>query len=66
MHDPHAALATYVTVFQQIGIGAIVIGVALAAASPWLKKLAHAPEGGAGVITESAEIPKAAETRAPN
>ncbi|MGE3302608.1 MAG: peptide MFS transporter [Hyphomonadaceae bacterium] len=39
--DPHAALATYVSVFQQIGVGAIVIGVLLAAASPWLKRLAH-------------------------
>lgn len=39
--DPHAALTTYVGVFQQIGIGAIIIGIALAALSPWLKKLSH-------------------------
>jgi POT family proton-dependent oligopeptide transporter len=39
--DPHAALATYVKVFQQIGWGAVAIGVALAGASFWLKKLAH-------------------------
>ena len=39
--DPHAALATYVTVFTQIGWGAVIIGVVLGAASPWLKKLAH-------------------------
>lgn len=39
--DPHAALATYVSVFTQIGIGAIVIGLIMAAASPQLKKLAH-------------------------
>jgi POT family proton-dependent oligopeptide transporter len=64
--DPHAALTTYVGVFQQIGIGAIVLGVALAAASPWLKKLAHAPVGGDGVLTESAELAAAAKTRAPN
>jgi POT family proton-dependent oligopeptide transporter len=39
--DPHAALATYVSVFTQIGIGAIALGLLMAAASPWLKKLAH-------------------------
>ncbi|MBL8549495.1 MAG: MFS transporter [Hyphomonadaceae bacterium] len=39
--DPHAALATYVQVFQQIGWGAIVIGVLLGVASPFLNKLAH-------------------------
>ncbi|MEJ0023763.1 MAG: oligopeptide:H+ symporter [Alphaproteobacteria bacterium] len=64
--DPHAALNTYVGVFQQIGIGAIVIGVGLAAASPWLKKLAHAPEGGTGTLPESAELAEAAKTRAPS
>ena len=41
MLDPHAALATYVDVFTQIGIGAIVLGLVLGAASPWLKKLAQ-------------------------
>ncbi len=40
--DPHAALATYVTVFQQIGWGAVAIGVVLGIASPFLNKLAHA------------------------
>ncbi len=39
--DPHAALATYVSVFNQIGWIAIGIGVALGALSPWLKRLAH-------------------------
>jgi POT family proton-dependent oligopeptide transporter len=39
--DPHAALATYVSVFQQIGWGAIAIGIVLGVLSPWLKKLAH-------------------------
>jgi POT family proton-dependent oligopeptide transporter len=50
--DPHAALATYVTVFQQIGWGAIVIGVVLGIASPFLARLAHehlAPEADAAV-----------------
>lgn len=44
--DPHAALATYVAVFQQIGWGAIAVGVLLGLASPFLNKLAHpeAPE----------------------
>jgi POT family proton-dependent oligopeptide transporter len=64
--DPHAALTTYVGVFQQIGIGAIVLGVALAAASPWLKKLAHAPESGTGTLPESAEVTEAVKTRAPS
>ncbi|MGE3142026.1 MAG: peptide MFS transporter [Hyphomonadaceae bacterium] len=41
--DPAAALAVYVGVFQQIGWFAIAVGAALAAASPWLKKLAHPP-----------------------
>ncbi|MGD9981417.1 MAG: peptide MFS transporter [Hyphomonadaceae bacterium] len=39
--DPAAALATYVQVFQQIGWGAIIIGVTLGVASIWLRKLAH-------------------------
>jgi POT family proton-dependent oligopeptide transporter len=39
--DPGAALATYVEVFGQIGVIAIVIGVALGLASPWLARLAH-------------------------
>ena len=39
--DPEAALNTYVTVFQQLGIGAIALGVILGAASFWLKRLAH-------------------------
>lgn len=39
--DPHAALATYVQVFQQIGWVAIGIGVALGLASPLLNRLAH-------------------------
>jgi POT family proton-dependent oligopeptide transporter len=39
--DPHAALATYVEVFNQIGWVAIWIGVGLGVASPFLKYLAH-------------------------
>jgi proton-dependent oligopeptide transporter, POT family len=39
--DPAKALATYVSTFQAIGLGGIVLGAALLAASPWLKKLAH-------------------------
>ena len=42
--DPQAALATYVDVFQQLGAGAITLGLALAGVSPWLKKLAHRGE----------------------
>lgn len=39
--DPQAALATYVEVFEQIGWGAIAIGVVMAALSPLLQRLAH-------------------------
>jgi hypothetical protein len=39
--DRAAALATYVNVFQQIGWGAVIIGVLLGLASPWLHHLAH-------------------------
>ncbi len=39
--DPHAALATYVTVFNQIGWYAIWIGVGLGVLSPFLRYLAH-------------------------
>ncbi len=39
--DRAAALATYVNVFQQIGWGAVIIGVVLGLASPWLHHLAH-------------------------
>jgi POT family proton-dependent oligopeptide transporter len=39
--DPARALATYVQVFQQVGWGAIGIGVALGVLSFWLRKLAH-------------------------
>jgi POT family proton-dependent oligopeptide transporter len=39
--DPHAALATYVTVFSQIGWVSIWIGVGLGVLSPFLKFLAH-------------------------
>lgn len=39
--DPGAALATYVTIFGQLGWWTIGIGVALGLASPILKKLAH-------------------------
>jgi POT family proton-dependent oligopeptide transporter len=42
--DPQAALATYVDVFNRIGWGAIVIGIALGLASPFLRKLAHPRE----------------------
>jgi POT family proton-dependent oligopeptide transporter len=46
--DPHAALATYVKVFTEIGWGAVIIGVVLSLASPWLKHLAHKETGAAG------------------
>ncbi len=39
--DPHAALATYVQVFNQIGWISIWIGVGLGVASPLLRYLAH-------------------------
>ena len=39
--DPHAALATYVSVFNQIGWVSIWIGVGLGVLSPFLKFLAH-------------------------
>ena len=39
--DPKGALATYSSVFQTIGIWAIGLGILMAIASPWLKKLAH-------------------------
>ncbi len=39
--DPKGALETYSSVFQTIGIWAIGLGILLAIASPWLKKLAH-------------------------
>jgi len=39
--DPHAALATYVEVFDQIGWYAIWIGVGLGVLSPFLRYLAH-------------------------
>ena len=39
--DPAKALVTYVDTFRAIGIGGIVLGVLMLAASPWLKKLAH-------------------------
>jgi POT family proton-dependent oligopeptide transporter len=43
--DPEAALATYAEVFMMIGTWAVVAGLALALASPWLKKLAHGAGG---------------------
>ncbi|HWA01727.1 MAG TPA: oligopeptide:H+ symporter [Caulobacterales bacterium] len=39
--DPHAALATYVKVFSQVGWGGVIIGVTIGVFSPFLKKLAH-------------------------
>jgi POT family proton-dependent oligopeptide transporter len=42
--DPGKALATYVEVFQRVGFISIALGVALAAASPFLKHWAHARE----------------------
>ena len=39
--DPKGALATYSAVFQSIGLWAIGLGILMAVASPWLKKLAH-------------------------
>ncbi len=52
--DPAAALATYVAVFQQLGWGAVGLGVVLGALSPWLHKLAHKGAGAAPAATESA------------
>lgn len=42
--DPQAALATYAEVFEQIGWGAIAIGVVMGALSPLLQRLAHPVE----------------------
>ncbi|MGE0596475.1 MAG: peptide MFS transporter [Hyphomonadaceae bacterium] len=39
--DPAAALATYVQVFQMLGIGAVSLGLVLGVASIWLRKMAH-------------------------
>ncbi len=39
--DPKGALMTYASVFQTIGLWAVGLGVLMAIASPWLKKLAH-------------------------
>ncbi|MEJ0060631.1 MAG: peptide MFS transporter [Terricaulis sp.] len=39
--DPHAALATYASVFTNIGLWSIGIGVVLGIASPFLNRLAH-------------------------
>jgi POT family proton-dependent oligopeptide transporter len=39
--DPAKALATYATTFMDIGVVAMVTGVLLLAASPWLKRLSH-------------------------
>lgn len=39
--DPKGALETYASVFQTIGIWAVGLGILMAIASPWLKKLAH-------------------------
>ncbi len=55
--DPQAALATYVNVFNQIGWGAVAVGVLLAIASPFLNRLAH---------PQSASPEKAAEGEKPS
>jgi POT family proton-dependent oligopeptide transporter len=39
--DPEAALNTYVSVFQLLGWGAVVLGIGLGVLSIWLRKLAH-------------------------
>ena len=39
--DPKGALETYASVFQTIGIWSVGLGILMAIASPWLKKLAH-------------------------
>jgi proton-dependent oligopeptide transporter, POT family len=39
--DPNAALTQYVKVFEQIGWGAVIIGIVLGLLSFWLKGLAH-------------------------
>ena len=43
--DPERALETYVTVFWNIGLAAIALGVVLGAASFLLKRLAHEQQG---------------------
>ncbi len=56
--DPHKALDTYVSVFNQIGWIAVGIGVALGIASPFLNKLARKDvevEGGAAPAPQAAE-----------
>ena len=52
--DPHAALATYVSVFNQIGWIAIWIGVGLGVLSPFLRYLAH-PK-----VTDASKVAQAA------
>tara|TARA_R110000782_G_scaffold268689_1_gene365476 strand:+ start:12800 stop:14563 length:1764 start_codon:yes stop_codon:yes gene_type:complete len=42
--DPAQALRTYTEIFEMVGIGALLVGVALALSSPWLGKLAHKGE----------------------
>jgi POT family proton-dependent oligopeptide transporter len=39
--DPAKALATYVTVFRDVGLVGLGVGLLLVLASPWLNKLAH-------------------------
>jgi POT family proton-dependent oligopeptide transporter len=43
--DPKLALDTYVTVFTQIGIVGVAVGLAMAIMSPTLNRLAHVGEG---------------------
>jgi proton-dependent oligopeptide transporter, POT family len=52
--DPHAALATYVQVFNQIGWVSIWIGVGLGVLSPFLKYLAHSKAADAAAAGEAA------------
>lgn len=53
--DPAGALATYTAVFWEIGLWAIVMGIALGAASFFLKRLAHESELGDADATPHAQ-----------
>ena len=55
--DPEAALQTYSTVFWQLGLVSIVLGVILGATSFWLKRLGHGKAGELGHMAIDASGP---------